>query len=494
MPLNSALRGGLSKVFKRAASRLLVWATMLQPALSPIDNSQPDRALIEKRHRELVPYYEQQAQEIKNFFQAQGFVVADSLFDYLIKLKKDGIRKDGYTPDIGHEIDQILPLITSLTKGDMKDARAAIEKEHGNIEKWFCSILAHDIGEDFGLFAEDLCSELTRRVQEKTNTCPTGQQAGIILNAGQSMERLTHYRKFSEKDIARLTGMNIDLGQLNPGEVRDLSQFKDFFWNKMDILERDGWENLQVYATLDKKGKPYIYVTQYGASNPDASVEPRWGAEWNLYIQSVEEGDIYDILTKMGDRMQGVASRIAVEDFDLREYTEYFSESDYMFRLTSPATMTSEWLYKNTPLKPYIQSIENMLSVLLTLGSIYALHHPQNRTAAHGAKRGFNPEHVGYLRGTAGRSPIYLSSYFEAGANLLYEHTPRLSHPVAVFMRQCRDVRGQNLERGHITLYKECIRALCEEGGPAIQRLLKRKGFLTDAPEATEPHLSQIPH
>ncbi len=172
------------------------------------------------------------------------------------------------------------------------------------------------------------------------------------------MERLTHYRKFTIQEVETLTGES--LSHMNPqdlkkGKMIPLTAQKDFFWHKMDVLDQ-GRENLQLYAKWDsKKDRPIVILTNYGKTKENVP-EPlqKYGPDWNLYVQRIIMEDIYDALTKLGDRVQGMSSRIAIKFFTAKGYDTYLNETNDIFSNYDASNLLRTHLYQDTPLKEEI--------------------------------------------------------------------------------------------------------------------------------------------
>ena len=54
---------------------------------------------------------------IEEFLEQHDLKITQAVFEILKDKKKDGLRKDGVTPDLAHEIDQLYSKISSLDKG-----------------------------------------------------------------------------------------------------------------------------------------------------------------------------------------------------------------------------------------------------------------------------------------------------------------------------------------------------------------------------------------
>jgi hypothetical protein len=279
-----------------------------------------DGEKLEQRRAEEKLYYDQQIENIRFFLKTEKFEVAEVLFEYLLELKKDKFRKNDYTPGHGHEIDQLLPLLTSLSKGDLKDKRADIEALYETIEKWIIGILVHDLGEDYAIFPADLRAVLAQKLKDRYGFVSESNRA-LIDRAARSMERLTHYRKFSPAEFENLAGE--PLGQLDfekRGVIQFTGKVKKLIADKMELRSKHR-DHFQLFAVKDKKGVPRIIATQFGRS------DGLYGADWNSYIYCLmetglrEENDFYDFMVKLGDRNQGMGSRVAMKKFrSLRKF------------------------------------------------------------------------------------------------------------------------------------------------------------------------------
>lgn len=430
-----------------------------------------------ERKQELSTYYDAKIEEIKAFFKEEGYMVALASFEHLLEYKPKGkFRRDKYTPEIAHEIDQLLVTITSLTKGDMGKKKAAIERHHSSLEWLLCSQINHDVGEDFNVFPDQLREQLLARVEEITGQQPTPQEIASISFSCQSMDILTHYMKWKSRDFEnfeQMTGQKLDLEGLKPGKTVGLNHLLPFFREKMPLLSGVR-ENLQIYARMAKNGEPEIIVTRYGR-------EDKHGPDWNLYAEAIRNADPYIAITKMMDRIQGLCSRIAIVPFNAKDYDLYLSETKYLFKDLSIAKLLKDFSYTQSPLRPEIESLDQMMEVLQTLGDLYSRHFPDPNDDG---ERRFSAHHLSTIP-KLGTTPLFLSGYFKGGANRIYRDVDPQSHPIAIFMRQFRDSSSPELiKAGFENLYRLIHTALCQEGGKDIQILLEQR----TAPQAALAH------
>lgn len=421
------------------------------------------------KNKKYAHYYAVQIENIQAFFRDENFTVAAAAFEYLLDLKKGKMRKNGYIPDHAHEIDQILPLMTCLKYGPLKEDRAAIEAQYGSIEKWFLGKIVHDIGEDFNVFPKELMEELRTRVS-RTQNYVNQDEEDLIQRAAHSMERLTHYRKFSVEQIENLTGKSLHNLPTKPGEVIPLDkEIEDILWNKMNILKH-GRENLQLYAKWDeKKGRPIIILTRYGKSNINTPQEEvQFGPEWTLYIHKLiisghpsgdEEQDFYDALVKMADRVNGLATRIAISGDKMDSYDAYLDETELLFSHYDAANMMINHLYKGTPLAPYIRSEDAMMGLLHRIGRIYSKHHPSKE------RNGDKGESLGNMItiGKEGINPLKFSNFFP-NCEQNYIYVPQPSHPIALIFRDLRATTHPKFGETHKQFYKLYRSAITENG------------------------------
>jgi hypothetical protein len=400
-------------------------------------------------------FYNEQIAYAKQFFAKENFQVADALFDYLLALKAGKIRKNGYTPDHGHEIDQIIPIITSLEKGDLKKDRAAIEAKYGSVEKWINAIIVHDIGEDFNVLPADLQNTIREMIQEKHQSVSMENEA-LIQRASRSMERLTHYRKYSISAFEKVTGTKLDTLDYNEDGIAVLDHaYINLFATRMN-LPPEKCKRMQVFAVRQPpKGRPEsapttkIIVTQYGRSptQETPSEENDFGAEWTSYVAELlmtlergEEEDFYDFLVKMGDRVQGMGSRIAIQDFTIAGYADYLDKTNAIFFIQNMVKFAKDGLYKNSPLKNAIESINGAMNSLHSMGRLFIEYYP----GAHkNGDRGFAIEPLLDLLKETGRNALHFSDKIPQ-TRYIYGQAPARIHPIAQFMKDYRE--GQNPE------------------------------------------------
>ncbi len=444
-----------------------------------------DPALIQRRKEELAPHYDQQIENIRTFFKDENYAVAGTLFEYLLEKKGPKMRKNKYVPDYGHEIDQILPLMTYMQAGNLDAHEESIVKAHGSIENWFCAKISHDIFENFGIFPDKIISELLEGVPKYTGEELTDDQNVIIERTAISMERLTHYRKYKPEEFKEITGQIPDFSNPRSDGIVDLRKdWNDFFWDKMNCFEDGdgvGRNHMQVFAKWDDPDKePLIIVTQYGFSQETIPTEKAiFGPEWALYSQGVCK-DFFCGMTKADDRVNGEATRIAGK-FSLDSTRQYFNWSDLLFNGLGTRQILIGTAHPKTPLMDEVNSVFAMQDLLNFLGNIYIAAHTDNSSSG---EKAINPAHIPRLKTVEGESPFFLSRFFQNGydANLFYKNVPRQSHPAAVFMRELRDAPG--LAPEHKKLYQELKAALMVHGGETMRGLLSRPDL--ESPDPNE--------
>lgn len=414
-------------------------------------------------------YYDERIAEIREFFGSENFDVASVLFDFLLEKKSKKLRKNGYVPDYGHEIDQLIPVINVLKNRKISpEDRAEIERQHGSMERWFCSILAHDLGEDFGLFPEDLQRVLVALLDAR-NIVITAHHRDVVIHASKSMECLTHYRKFSLQQMQEMIGERFKFPNIKPGEVVPLPELKNFFWDKMDVLKQ-GRENLQVFAKWDpKKSDPVIIITRYGATPESAPQdEQEYSVEWNVYIQTLLQDDIYDALVKMGDRVTGMATRPGINARDPEKYDTYLDETEFLFSHLGAANMLAEYFYKDSPLIKYAHSISKMMGGLDRIGSLWISAHPTKNLPG---QRSISPENILHgIDNMDGISPIYMSEFYPQGLEF-WEGVPQESHPLFQIIRDLRDAYHPDFRSAHYELPSYFIGALSQLDLPEMETI-----------------------
>lgn len=418
-------------------------------------------------------YYDHKIDEIRAFFDEENFEVADVLFDYLLELKEGKIRKNGYIPDHGHEIDQLLPLITSLKNGELSEKRAEVEAQYGSVEKWICGTIGHDIGEDFNVFPQDLVDELQKRLIAKHGAVSEKNEA-LVQRAKRSMERLTHYRKFSFENFVKLTGVNLETldTDIRPGETIPMEEFKPFFADRTQVLS-DNIQNLQVFATWEEdRNEPRIIVTRYGMSPESISPEnQQLGSDWYLYIMTLlksgvgAEDDPFDFLVKMNDRVHGLSTRIAIIPFSARSLDHYLDLTELLFSDLDAANLFVNHLYKDSPLSSTALSIDRMMKAAYTGARIFNSFHPDIFVAG---GKGISIDNLEQCQDGIKVSLIRLQNCGEY-MNEFYGLVDRESYPPAMQLRDFRNVRQTDLRPSHAFLY-DMIRAAYAECGPETRK------------------------
>ena len=185
---------------------------------------------IERRKDLYADYYNQQIANIREYYKLKGYETADAFLDVLLELKKGTLRKDGYTPDYGHEIDLIISCISDIESGQM-DIEAT-EKKYGSLESLLISATCHDLAEDFGLMPQDLYNRVRNKLNHKIGASIRDPKYNKLIYRGmQSMERLTHDRHYSidafveqfAEEFYSQFGYELNIPQPQRGQLIDLS-------------------------------------------------------------------------------------------------------------------------------------------------------------------------------------------------------------------------------------------------------------------------------
>lgn len=471
------------------------------------------RTKIGLKRDQLVDYYNDQHHALHDFFKDRGYTIAAELLELIITLKTNKWRRDGFTPDYGHEIDQSLPLMGKILHDeDFQKRMVEAEKLYGSIELWFCSILIHDLAEDFGFFPVHVKEKIFEQIGRKL----TDAENEMLEKSLDHMEVLTHYRKLSPEQFEELVGEKIsakDLKGLKRKGIIPLPHLRDKVWSLMDRLDESRMDvlpeyvcdkagnpilddetqqpqinnvslrdkNLQVYAIWDeKKKKPVINVTRYGKTSMD-HLDPQYGADWNTYSYTCRQYHIYTGLTKLGDRGNGVATRIAVDD-GLQGFVYYLDDTIYMIDTTGWATAmfgrehpndNPELIYyPNSPLEIEGRSMGHMVGLLVANSIIVVRHHESRNPPGVKGSFAFNA-----LTG-GGKSQLHFSQFDRA--NDMYKYTPRESHPVSMQLRQLRNISMRGHDNNLVGAYHLIENGYAVERGSGLAQFTQKpEGFKT---------------
>lgn len=460
--------------------------------VAPNDSINP---ALQKKREIVGRYYKSQLDQIRGFLRSENFTVAEALIDFLVQEKKGIFRKNDYTPEYGHQIDQLLPLVKSLYMGDLKDLRSEIEAKYGSVEKWIIAVIVHDMGEDDGMFPETLEAEIRKRLMAKKGSI-TESEEYLAQRAGRSMERLTHYRKYKPEEFTTLTGANIENLDFDGKDWADLTQdeaLQNFFAKRMR-LDQEKQKNLRIFAAkkiTEKNGElkesVKIIVTQYG-TDKDMAPAPDWnryvyqGLLFTAWGEDAEEDDFYDLLVKIGDRNQGAGSRIAITGdtegnsnksglriSSINDYDRYLEVTGTILSIQNIVRLAVRSYYPGTPLEKTINSLDNMNATLVQLGDIFVRYYPERNVPG---DKGLYIRSIYDAWKKTGVNAFYFSRYL-AQDDTYYKHTPTHSHPLAMIMRELREydvsdfpeVHQENLKR-HYELLKDAI----VENGPEYER------------------------
>lgn len=382
----------------------------------------------------LQDYYDERISELKTFFQEQGFEVADAAFDVLLDLKKGKIRKNGYAPGHAHEIDQLLPIMDLVKNGSFsKEDLAEIERQHGSLEHWFCTVIVHDIGEDYGYFGTDLADAIETKLNDK-HIQKTSYHDDMTRLTVEGMEVLTHDRRFSYQEICDLLEDNISLPNVKGHKTVELPQLNNFFKNKIGLLNLP-MKNLKVFARYDdRKQEPEIIVTRYGAINQNG----RHITEWNVYIQALLSKHLYYALSKMNDRVTGMVTRPFIDKDDPVAFARYISHTSNLFNISGAAHMIATDLYPNSPLVKCAHSIADMMKIAQRAGRLYLSHHAQYDAEG---RKGFSEANLSYnAAATDGKSILHISDSFPSAMEFYrFNDKHKTSHPLTAMMRDYCD-------------------------------------------------------
>lgn len=442
------------------------------------------RSSLDDKKMKYRAYYNEQVTYIRKYFKIKGYKIADTLLDVLLELKggPGDFRKDLYTPQYGHEIDQVLAKISAIENGlfDIEET----EGIHGSLENLITATLVHDLGEDLGMMPDDLVNLTRDRRRIRTDMGPIEEKDwDLIDSAANSMERLTHDRQYSvdefkrkfEKEFMNFNGRSLNIPV--PDNEKDIVELdeatKNFLWKKMNVLRDHGNENFQAFVKIDKHGIPKITVTRYGKSHG-------WGRDWNIYIRTVMK-KAYDASVKFGDSANGMTSRLSIENFTAAGYERYLRKRAQLFSINDAA-----WrLGQSFPfMAKEISSIGGMMGMSYIFGQIFITHHPEMNDEG---ESGFSASAL--LKDENGVIEINPYDYFERAFDA-YRLVPGLSHPISRFMQQYRDV---------VTMYEgqpwhKEVKELYEQTRMAIIKHAMRAGIelehitqLIDEPETYNP-------
>lgn len=408
-------------------------------------------------------YYDRQTVYIEDFFRRHNLIFSKAYFDKLKDLKKDGLRKDNETPDTGHEIDQLLNFIIQLDRGSLSSPKAwkTIEKEHGSIDALLTAVISHDIKEDFGLFTEDLYQEILDRISRIQKSPYTTKQQEVLWELEHRSEDLTHYRKFTPEEFEKLTSEA--LPKLNKKDkVVGLEQYIPFFSQKINRIKTDqDYYNPNVYAEYNKEKKKWtVFVTAYGRGAPE------YGVDWNGYIMQVNR-DVFTGITKLGDRINGIATRIAVNE-GAKEYDDYLDATDFMFKTLKSVVSDYTKNFSDGPFGEFMRNQTQTLGLLLRMGQMVVQHHKYKNDL-----------------GGKGWSPITLKKAMERGENpsdfeeffpgAIQAHKGMLlnSNPIVTFFRQLKDYVIRSQDQGIGCIYEAMLDAVGIHGGRTFEKQIR---------------------
>jgi len=390
--------------------------------------------------------------EVRAFFKANDFALAETALDLLLEKKNGKTRADKKTPDAVHELQQVCMLYSIIKSGLIsKDFEKDLK---GSPELLFSAVLLHDIGEDFNIYREDLVTILTGRLKTLKGDL-TKADHNMIDRAADIMELMTHERQYKnseEKTAEEILRQDFDLD-----DTYKLPTINDFMENsvafhekavRIPVLEekvrermkdvKPGTENLQVYATLEKakpgKSPKVMYViTRYGMGD-------RVGTDWNKYINEMQT-DVAAIFCKYIDRINGLATRIGVGKFNFSQHLEYLRRTYDLFGLQN----TTEEMKAEYP--SFAKAFDATDSILgLTHKVMQILTNNVAETNPEGGK-GFDPSAVEEFSKNSKNVPnqtphvpaLKFWEYFEKRLPRL-EHIPRGFTPIYMILARLRDI------------------------------------------------------
>ena len=392
-----------------------------------------------RRRQVYSAYYDEKIDQIREYFQLKGFETADAFLDVLLECKTGEWRKDGYTPDFGHEIDLLLSRISAIENGTI-DVPAA-EAKYSPIESFLISPIVHDLGEDYGLMPSDLSAKVHKKLNKKIGDGISQNHFRIIHRGVQSMERLTHDRHYSPeelkdkfgKEFKEIYGTELQIPSPKKRQILELDDdVKAFLWDKMDVIPEHTNDNFQAFILIDRKGKQRISVTQYGKFDDI-------GADWNAYSNAFM-ADAYDAGIKFSDSANGMSSRLSIESFTADGGNRYLRKRAQLFDLNGAAARN---IRAYDSLKKDFRSVGSLMAVCYVFGRILLNHDPMMNDPG---ESGFSARSL--AKGKDGLIHVDLKKYPEFAFDS-YALTPGLSHPIARFMQQYRDVVGFYEAEGH---------------------------------------------
>ena len=184
----------------------------------------------------------------------------------------------------------------------------------------FTTVLVHDLGEDFGMMPDDFEAKVRAALKKNLGNNIDDGQEHLIKRAAQNMERMTHDRHYTLPEFIRKFGsefkervgeaLNILVPKTKKPQ-RLTPEIQNFLWPKMDVLDDHKNSDMQVFVETHK-GKPRITFTRYGRTEV-------LGACWHLYTCVVGE-DPYTDISKRGDSVNGMTSRLSIKGFTKAGY------------------------------------------------------------------------------------------------------------------------------------------------------------------------------
>lgn len=397
-----------------------------------------------------LDYCDQQIEYIESFFEKHDFKAAQAHLDLLKDLKDGRLRKVGHSPAIIHEINQVLTVVRNLDTGMLSSKWDAIEEAHGYdnvskkygaIESWICRKIGHDIMEDYNVFGRETHAlfkdGLIEKVEEKFETRygrkATNLEKEVLQKSAHKIETLTHYRKLSPEDFAKISGEMPDLSYFKKSSkpVR-LDKYTEQF-SKLMNRSQNKFYNPYVFARLNKKGKPEVIITAYGSKN-------MIGIDSNAYIRSVGR-DPFTAETKFGDRIDNDSTRIGVRE-NVDTYDKYTDGTDHLFSNIDGLASLVNYKFPKTPLKRYLKSQSKMLKLITELGQGVINHHADSNVSGEKVL-----DAVPLLRQSFDlTTPLVLSPYLPRGLDP-YKNMPDKSNPLITFFGTFYDHIENNIEK-----------------------------------------------
>ncbi|MBX2833695.1 MAG: hypothetical protein KTR28_01855 [Micavibrio sp.] len=413
-------------------------------------------ALVRKK-RVFEEAYSEIYEDHSAFYKENNMRVASALLRVLTKLKGTKLRKNKYTPGLGHELDIVSPMIAQYRYNEnFKNNISDIEKICGPVQGFFNVGIVHDCGEDYHLFKTNIIEMVLNEFKE-LGWKPTDDELEIIEKTGERMERSTDCRKYSIEKMNAFVDDKYDfakiLQNIKPGGVMALPMVRDEIWPSMDCLTDDDGHYFQAFGYWGQaKKQPEIHVTRHGLTPMETPFgNPIFKTCEMKYLACAMSDRVVDINKRL-DTNQNCSTLVEKGDPApvMRQYLDNKKDLWDKYRQSKPFFAQT---YGDGPFENLVRDIDITRRLLARINRLYCLHSEQSMRCM--------------FKGASLDPDLNLREYIPS-IERLYKGVPAIQNPACMIMTQIAEAPELARTGKDTAVYENIMNALCSGGASNV--------------------------